>query len=439
MGDGEKKKPHPCCLICFGLGFVVLGMVALGWNEHRTVCQSAALILAEDNYVSAKCDEPPSTYAGKFVHLSCPIDSTKLRTYSVGDVDSKHEALSQAVGQVRGMCLEQRMSVYQCTEQKSNHCIGKVKPSSSVCHNWQTNFRYTMAYKSEFVDSSAFYKRKKGGISDTAKSQKQAACGPEENPTTDSFPFNPLQATAPTQQSVEMGAWTLDREQVERLTGGGKCNEVVPLQRPTELKSFQQAPKQPVNRLTLDNVWVDSEHTLRTCKPDNPRLGCIEVQFLTKAPKHVSLLYRVASDGTFRPFNAPATWMCGPAQVSTIADGAFTVLELFERLANEENMMKWGLRIFGFFMIFSGIFLFLSPIEWLASHVPFVGSWFRGAVGCVLVTIALLTATGLSLMVISVAWVVMRPLLGIPLLVAGLSFFGFAPCLMRSSSKDKDI
>ena len=79
-----------------------------------------------------------------------------------------------------------------------------------------------------------------------------------------------------------------------------------------------------------------------------------------------------------------------------------------------------------------GFSLLFRPLSVLADVVPFIGNIVGAGTGFV----ALLLSLPLSLLVISVAWIFYRPLIGIPLVIAAVAGFVFLiRTLMAQKSK----
>lgn len=70
-----------------------------------------------------------------------------------------------------------------------------------------------------------------------------------------------------------------------------------------------------------------------------------------------------------------------------------------------------GLTVFGFFLLFSPI---IAVLKW----IPLVGWLLGGVVSIAAFVFALIVGLVISMLVIAIAWVFYRPLIGITLLVA---------------------
>ena len=79
---------------------------------------------------------------------------------------------------------------------------------------------------------------------------------------------------------------------------------------------------------------------------------------------------------------------------------------------SENNFLKWILRLVGTLLCVIGFGAILKPISAITSFVPILGSIVGAAVGLVSFVLGLC----LSLIVIAIAWIRFRPILGICLL-----------------------
>lgn len=79
---------------------------------------------------------------------------------------------------------------------------------------------------------------------------------------------------------------------------------------------------------------------------------------------------------------------------------------------SSESRLTWILRAVGAMGMFIGFTVFLSPLSTLASVVPFLGSLIGGAAAL----LAWVISIPLTLVMIALAWLTVRPLIGIALL-----------------------
>ena len=97
------------------------------------------------------------------------------------------------------------------------------------------------------------------------------------------------------------------------------------------------------------------------------------------------------------------------------------------------NMILWFLRILGVLMVIGGLKGIFGFIETILKVVPFIAGSFGWGVGLVCTVLGIVW----SLIVIALAWLFYRPLLGISLLVlAGFLIWVFA---FKGKDKLKDL
>ena len=85
-------------------------------------------------------------------------------------------------------------------------------------------------------------------------------------------------------------------------------------------------------------------------------------------------------------------------------------------IVKENNMLKWILRLVGVLILVMGFATILKPLSTISGFVPILGNVVSSAVGL----ISLLLGIALGCVVIAVAWIRFRPVLGIALLVAAV-------------------
>jgi len=146
--------------------------------------------------------------------------------------------------------------------------------------------------------------------------------------------------------------------------------------------------------------------------PGSPAVGDARVTFHVAEPGPVSVLAGKAGS-TFTEWASPK----GRRLEQNLRTAAVTADGFFADLEASNRMMTWLLRLAGFAMMFIGVSMVLAPLRVAADIVPLFG----GIVGIGIGLVAVLIALPLSLVTIAIAWVAVRPLLGIPLLLIGVA------------------
>ena len=111
-------------------------------------------------------------------------------------------------------------------------------------------------------------------------------------------------------------------------------------------------------------------------------------------------------------------------------DGVRSGEEMINIIEKENKLLKWGLRLLGLILCCSGIAALFKPLSTLANFVPILGGLVDAAVGLV----AFVAGLAITLVVIAIAWIRFRPVLGISLLAISLVLIIF---LITKAKKKK--
>ena len=157
--------------------------------------------------------------------------------------------------------------------------------------------------------------------------------------------------------------------------------------------------------------------------PGAPEVGDVRVTFEKVVPAKVTVMAVVDGD-TFKPFKAK-----NGKRFQTLVMGAKSGDEIIEAEKEANNMILWFLRILGCLMVIGGLKGIFGFIETILKVVPFIAGIFGWGVGLVCTVLGIVW----SLIVIALAWLFYRPLLGISLLVIA----GFLIWVFAFKGKDK--
>jgi hypothetical protein len=117
--------------------------------------------------------------------------------------------------------------------------------------------------------------------------------------------------------------------------------------------------------------------------------------------------------------------------------GNFTTQQMFDAAEEENIIVTWLIRLAGFVIMTLGLYLVFRPIEVFADVIPCVGS----IIGCGLIFMAVVISSVLSLVTISIAWLVARPEIGaivlcVSLVVVGLCALGVKKLGQKNGKND---
>ena len=96
-----------------------------------------------------------------------------------------------------------------------------------------------------------------------------------------------------------------------------------------------------------------------------------------------------------------------------VEEGTHTGAEMFQTAQSANTVMTWILRLVGFIVMFIGLGLIFRPFSVAGDVVPFIGNLLGVGIGF----FAFVTSFVLTIITIAIAWIAVRPILGISLLV----------------------
>lgn len=243
-----------------------------------------------------------------------------------------------------------------------------------------TEYNYKLEWKEEFLDSSNYQ--------DTTK----------VNPTNKLF-----DSVTYTAHDVNVGAFKLSYDQISRL-GTTK-----------DYTSLNNEVAERNNLKLRGNYYVNYDET--------PKVGDIRISFKYNDSKDASVL-AVQTGNSFTDFISSTD-----KRVNLVDNGIKTGEELLNDLKESNNILKWILRAVGTLFCIVGIATILKPITVLGNYVPILGNIVSGAIGLV----SLLLGLAISFVVIAIAWIRFRPIIGICLLAAVVGLI----ILLKMYSKKK--
>ena len=157
--------------------------------------------------------------------------------------------------------------------------------------------------------------------------------------------------------------------------------------------------------------------------PGSPEVGDVRVTFEKVVPAKVTVMAVVDGD-TFKPYKAK-----NGKRFQTLVMGKKSGDEIIDAEKEANNMWLWALRILGIMLVIAGLKGIFGFIETILKVVPFIAGIFGWGVGIVCTVIGVVW----SLIIIALAWLFYRPVLGIAL----LALAGFLVWVFAFKGKDK--
>ena len=177
------------------------------------------------------------------------------------------------------------------------------------------------------------------------------------------------------------------------------------------------------NKVDLDYVHQQGNVLYIGRTPAAPQVGDVRVTFEQIVPAKVTIIAKVKGD-TFTKFKAK-----NGKTFQTLVMGVQDSAEIFESEHAANNMWLWMLRILGIMLVIAGLKGIFGFLETILKVVPFIANIFGWGVGVVCTVVGVVW----SLIVIALAWLFYRPLLGIAL----LALAGFLIWVFAFKGKDK--
>lgn len=263
----------------------------------------------------------------------------------------------------------------QCTERSESR-------KDNVGGGTTTYYEYDRGWRSQWIDPYRFHDR------DKAAQQ----CGglqpawPQEVPPTGSYYVN----------SAMADVWTLPTSMVQKI--------------PLDTSISGTAPP----------LWVRSEGSLFTTNKYGLGNGMGDMRIRFKGNNWNNVALSVLGKnvmGTIQDWVAPDDWLCSGYTLKDLRMGTMEISKMWEMQRAESNGMTWALRFVGFALAWIAFCLLAGPLEVATDCIPCIGPMLGNAVSAIACCVSCLPATACTMGVVGVVWIVMRPMVGIPLII----------------------
>lgn len=193
---------------------------------------------------------------------------------------------------------------------------------------------------------------------------------------------------------------------------------------------LEQVPAEtPALPDVIPQGWVQTETGLfrGTGTDTSPRIGDIRVSYRQLSSGTVMSVLGQQSGTGLTSWTAPGS----DYSLLTARAGSVAADAMFADQKSSEGLITWVIRGAGYLMAIIGFLMLLGPLSALANVVPFVAT----LLGTVSGWIGFVLATVLTAGTIALAWLAVRPLLAIGLLVAGLGLWLAVRLVGRSGTR----
>ena len=408
-----------------GILLFIAGTALLWWNEGRAVKTEKMLDEAGSAYV--EMENPNKKDASLEGELIC---GTALATTEDSLSDAQFGVGAKAIS------LTRKVEYYQWVEHASEKKEDKLGGKEVTT----TTYTYSKEWVSRPVESAQFKDpayQNKNMVLTTIEDAEQYA----ENVSWGAYKLNEsLIHSISSREGLDLAIAEDLLKQFDKNTQtayerfyGVKKNQQ-PAEQPAETAAVSDSAK-AVND-SINNAIANAENkkdfeyihqannVLYYGKvPGSPEVGDVRVTFEKVVPAKVTVMAVVDGD-SFKPFKAK-----NGKRFQTLVMGKKSGDEIIEAEKEANNMWTWVLRIIGILMVIGGLKGIFGFIETILKVVPFIAGIFGWGVGLVCTVVGVVW----SLIVIAIAWLFYRPLLGISLLVLA----GFLIWVFAFKGKDK--
>ena len=355
-----------------GILLFIVGTILLWWNEGRAV--KTTKMLNEAAGVTVEMTDIGTIdpqFDGKLVHatgMTATIDSLIDSDFGVG---------------VTAVKFNRKVEYYQWVENSKSQTKDKIGGGQETV----TTYTYEKKWVNSPVASENFHDPEYQGANRIR------------------IAIDDLRQTA---ENVSFGAYRLTKSQISSISGD-------------QPYVFSEKDSERIsNELFKEECQVDTTLTVKVqnnvisfgSNSGTPQVGDVRVTFTKVLPGEVSLMAQVSGD-TFVPFTAK-----NGKSFSVLEMGVKSADQMYEGQHSANKIWLWILRILGIFGGLKGIFGF---IETLAKVVPFIANIIGAGVGLV----CSLVGFAWSFIVIAIAWLAYRPVLGISLIVIAVALVIF--------------
>lgn len=415
-----------------GTGFILfcIGTALLWWNEGRTVKTEKMLEEVGGSYV--EMENPNKKDASLDGELIC---GTALATTEDSLSDKQFGVGAKAIA------LHRRVEYYQWVEESKESSEDKLGGKEVTT----TTYTYSKKWVSQPIESSEFkdpaYQNKNTVLTTVEESEQYA-----ENVKFGAYQLNEtLIHMISSREGLDLNInedllKELDKNaQVayERFYGVKKSAKqtVEQLAETTVLSDSAKAVadslkavndsiiKNAVNKKDLEYVHLAGNVLYFGRVPGSPEVGDVRVTFEKVVPAKVTVMAVVDGD-SFKSFKAK-----NGKRFQRLVMGKKSGDEIIDIEKETNNMLLWVFRIFGVMLVIVGLKGIFGFLETVLKVVPFIANIFGWGVGVVCTILGLVW----SLIVIAIAWLFYRPILGITLLVIA----GFLTWVFAFKGKDK--
>lgn len=373
----------PGCGICGAvIGFIgfILSLFLLGWNESAAVRDYRAISSCSRAVVTVPCGELPPG-ADIIVHSACPLG---------GATPLSDPALGVNITALRLVRSVERLQYVRTA-------------TRSTCRNNSAGDKVC----TDVYDYGLQWRREPVPLGDAVYT----------NPV-DAWPLTGMSWVAP---AVTVGRLALPGSLLEKALDAGRST--VPVSQVTA-PSWPPAP---------DAGYVRWEGAAATVGGANSTAGALVAQYGALGSFRATLAMYNATEGSILAAWDGSTLVpkdSAGRECFYFSAGRLRAQEILDNARDVVEGRTWALRFVGLILVWVCLAMVGFAATSSLAALPFVGGAASQAAGCVVCCISVPMAISLSLMVIALSWVIVRPAVGLGIILplvllthAGAAYF----------------
>jgi hypothetical protein len=385
--------------IGIGLILIIAATVLLWWNEGNFVATYSAL--EEANAVTQELGDISKLDAsknGQLVHATGAVETKDIITDTVFGLS------------VNAIRLNRVVEFYQWVENSHSETKEKLGGSKETVttYDYKQQWVKTPVNSSEFKDPKAVNDNRNFVIASMENFKTQATNVTFGAYRLPDYLIDSIGGAVPL--NVTLSDETISSLQKQLLNAAKESAYQLPQQSDSGTDNAPTVPSGTAAKNDPPMVHVSGNTVLLGRSPSVPQIGDVRVTFTETRAGTASIISKLNGD-TFEPYRAG-----NGKTVSMLTMGTHSIENMYADAHSANTIVTWILRLIGIIVVIFGLVMILAPVQVFASVIPFLGHIAGAGTGIVSVLMGL----GWSLLIIAIAWLRFRPVIGIGMIAVTL-------------------
>ena len=375
--------------IASGFVMLIIGTIVLFWNEGNFVKTQKSIQEAEGAVVRlTDVSSIDPSLNGKLIHATAFANTDEVLTDGLFGVSET------------AIAINRKVEYYQYKENSQSTTKDKIGGGQETV----TTYTYEKEWTSSPVNSESFH--------DPAYKSSN-------------FVLTAVEDKSEHSNNVSFGGYKLPSFIVSSISGS------IPAEANLSAEELQQwekviAEKCAALGLTADTaqmVHISGNAVYFGKSPSAANIGDVRVTLTKIMPADISIIAKI-NGSTFEQYYAK-----NGKTFSSVKMGNVSAENMFAAAHSSNSTWTWVLRLLGVFLVIGGLKSMFSILPTLLKVLPFLGNIVGAGVGLV----CTIFGGAWSLVVIAIAWLWYRPLIGIALLATAVAGIWY----LKKKAKEK--